>query len=84
MKGLKRGVSKQIPATLGAGTDSVAFVGDFSQMVLCIRSPLRLELARGAGDSFAKAQIQLRLIMRADVVILREKFFTKITGLKAS
>jgi len=84
MKGLKRGVSKQIPATLGAGTDSVAFVGDFSQMVLCIRSPLRLELAREAGDSFAKAQIQLRLIMRADVVILREKFFTKITGLKAS
>jgi len=84
MKGLKRGVSKQIPSTLGTGTDSVAFVGDFSQMVLCIRSPLRLELAREADDSFKKAQIQLRLIMRADVVILREKFFTKITGLKAS
>lgn len=81
---LNRLVSNQIPNNLTQGTAtnaSVAFVGDFSQMAVAVRSNLVIEASRVAGDAFAKGQVLVRAMMRADIAHLRPTHFARIKGI---
>jgi HK97 family phage major capsid protein len=76
----------QIPTNLGGGTnESLAFVGDFSQMWIGIRTQFTIEASREAGDStgsaFGNLQVWLRGYVRADVAIVRPKFFCVLSGI---
>jgi HK97 family phage major capsid protein len=85
---LARYVTNQIPTNLTQGSNaetSMAFVGDFKQMLFGMRSELRIEATRTGGDddAFAKMDVLIRAYLRADVAILRPNHFTKIVGIKA-
>lgn len=84
---LKRLVSNQIPNNLTQGSSSVcstAFVGDFSQMGIAIRTGLTLEATRTGGTgTFANMEALIRAYIRADVAVFRPTHFTRITGIKA-
>ena len=82
---LRRFTTNQVPVNMTKGTAtnaSTALVGDFAQMAVAIRSNLVIEASRTAGDTFSKAQVLIRAIMRADVAVMRPKAFTRIIGIK--
>lgn len=69
---------KYFSTTLGAN----AVVGDFSMLAWAMRTGAVLEVTRVGGDqTFSKAQVLIRLYFRGDTVVLRPKWFSKITGL---
>ncbi len=85
---LQKLVTNQVPvnSTKGsANTSSEAYVGDFQQMLVGIRSALTLEISRVAGDSsgsaFRNAQIWIRIFMRADIQLARPEHFVLIDGI---
>lgn len=79
---LKAVVSNQVRADLGTGgNETVAFVGDFSQAVICVRTQMVLEASREASDAFPKMQVLFRAYWRGDILVARPEHFTKITGL---
>ncbi len=84
---LKRLVSNQVPNNLTQGsatTTSAAFVGDFSQMAIALRTGLTMEATRvGGTGTFSKMQVLVRAYLRADVAVFRPSHFTKIIGIKA-
>ena len=84
---LKRFASNQIPTNLTQGsatTCSTSFVGDFSQMGIAVRTGLTVEATRTGGTgTFAKAEVLVRAYVRADIVVMRPAFFTRIVGIKA-
>lgn len=61
---------------------SRAYIGDFTQVLVGLRSGLQIETSRDAGDSFKKVQLQIRAIMRLDSVLLRPSHFCVIEGIK--
>lgn len=61
---------------------SKAYIGDFTQVLVGLRSGLQIETSRSAGDSFKKVQLQIRAIMRLDSVLLRPSHFCVIEGIK--
>lgn len=84
-RALARLVSNQVPTNLAQGTSlncSAAVVGDFSQMVIGMRTQLVLEASRYAGDAFSKMQVLIRGYIRADVGVVRPRHFTKIVGIR--
>ena len=82
-KNLAKLPTGQVPVDRGAGSDeSLAFVGDFSQLWLGIRQDITVEASRHAG--FGKGQVHLRAILRADVAVVRPDFFTVMSGITAS
>lgn len=87
-KDLEKMVTSQIPEnqTQGsANTCSCAFVADFGQLILGMRSDLRIELSPYAGDAglstFRSYQIAIRAVLRADVQLARPAHFSVITGI---
>ncbi|MBA7551428.1 hypothetical protein ES705_43968 [subsurface metagenome] len=60
---------------------SKAYIGDFTQVLVGLRSGLQIETSRSAGDSFKKVQLQIRALMRLDSVLVRPGFFTVIEGI---
>jgi HK97 family phage major capsid protein len=77
----------QIPVNLGGGTnESEAYVGDWSQLVIGMRTELQIEASRVAADTSSSAmrnlQVWLRAYLRADVLVTRETWFTVLTGIK--
>lgn len=84
--GLTRVVSNQIgnAYTQGSATNtSKAFVGDFNQAAVAMRTGIQLEATRtGGSDTFAKMKVLIRAYMRADIVFFRPTFFTRIVGIK--
>jgi HK97 family phage major capsid protein len=83
---LRRIVSNQIgnAYTQGSATNtSKAFVGDYSQAAVALRSGVQLEATRTGGtDTFSKMKVLVRAYLRADVVFFRPSFFTRIVGIK--
>jgi HK97 family phage major capsid protein len=76
------GHSSAFVTNLGTGTDeSMAVMGDFSNLMLGLRQSAQLEISREAGDAFKKHQLLIKLTFRGDAVPLRPKAFCKITGL---
>lgn len=85
---MKKFSTTQIPITQTHGTAkdaSTAYVGDFRQLWLGMRTNLIFEVSREAADSdssaFKDLQIWLRAYLRADVAVVRPSWFTKITGI---
>lgn len=81
---LRRLVSNQVSVTETQGsatTASTAFLGDFTQMAVAIRSNIQIEASKVADTTFAKNQILIRAIMRADIAILRPAHFCRIVGI---
>jgi HK97 family phage major capsid protein len=80
---LQKYSTNQIPNTLGGGAESVAFVGDWRQYVIGLRSDIRLEVSRVAGTAFEKDQTLIRVVWRGDGLLLQPRAFTVMSGITA-
>lgn len=87
---LSKFVTKQIPDTLTHGTShvaSAAIVGNFSQIVMGLAPSegglrgIRIDVSREAA--FSTMELLIRAYIRADIAILRPKWFTLIKGILA-
>lgn len=75
--------TSQIPTNLGAGTNETeVYVGDFSQLLMGIRSGFRVEVLRSDNDSVSKMLVKIRAYLRADVGIARPNDFVRIVGIE--
>lgn len=90
---LSKYVTNQVANNLGSGTnESQAFVGQWDQLALGLRSSLQIEVSRDAGyydgsaqqSAFSKDQTVLRAILRADWQLLHSSAFAEVTGILAS
>lgn len=84
-------VSNQIPSNLptsfsgspetGTGsTASALFTGLWSSLLVGMRSQVRVEATRFAGDSFRNLQIMIRGYARCDIAVMREPDFAIVRG----
>ncbi len=80
--------TNQIPKNLVKGTAnnaSDAFVGDFSQQWIGMRTALSIEVSRDAAagndSAFKQHQIWLKATLRADVMLARPSWFVIIDGI---
>jgi HK97 family phage major capsid protein len=81
---LQRFASNQVPVNLGVGTnESLAFVGDFSQLMIGLRQNIIVEVSNAAKDVFEKDQIMLRATWRGDVQVTRATAFCLMSGITA-
>jgi HK97 family phage major capsid protein len=85
----RRFSSNQVPTNLGSGSDeSEAYIGDFAQVILGMRTTFRVEASRDAADSsggaFGDLQVWLRAYLRADVALAHPDHFNVLTGITAS
>ena len=75
--------SSQLATDGGSGSDeSNIIIGDFSELLLGMRTELRLEISREAKDAFEKGQVAIRAYMRFGVSIPRPTAFCKLTGVQ--
>jgi len=77
-------VTKQCPITETQGSSNAAstvFVGDFSQVLLGLRTELTIELTRQAGDAFSRLHVLLRGYLRADWNVVQPKWISRLVGL---
>ena len=81
-------VTNQIPNNLthgSANTASDAFVGQFDQCMIGMRTGLVMEVSRVAADStgsaFANTQLWVRAYLRADVQLAHPLAFNVLTGI---
>ena len=70
---LQRFVSTQVPA-------GDIFVGDFTKMVLGVRTDASVEVSTTAGSAFARHQILLKLVFRGDWGYTRPRAIQRLTG----
>lgn len=83
-RSLRKLASSQVPVNMVQGTAtnaSVAIVGDFSQLLIGMRTQLVLEVSREASDAFGKLQALIRGYLRADVGVARPAHFCVIKGI---
>ncbi|MBZ5638516.1 MAG: phage major capsid protein [Acidobacteriia bacterium] len=85
---LNRLMTTQVPSTRGGGSnESLAFVGDFTQVLLGVRTNLTIEASRHAADSsssaFANLQVWIRGYLRMDVAVVRPGWFVVGSGITA-
>jgi HK97 family phage major capsid protein len=87
---LQRLVTNQVPTDLGTGAnESQAFVGQWDQLALGLRSSLQIEVSREAGyydgtqvqSAFSRDQTVIRAILRADWQQLHTAAFAEVTGM---
>ena len=89
-------VTNQIPNNQGTGTNaSSAFVGQWNELALGLRSSLQIEVSRegsyfdtslatpGYSSAFSKDQTLIRAILRADWQVLHTAAFAEVTGITA-
>jgi len=73
--------TNQIDNDGGSPTATMMFVGDFSQLMIGLRTSFRLEMSRIAGDAFGKLQIAVRAYLRADVQLAHPEAFNVTTNI---
>lgn len=85
---LRKYVSNQVPNNLtkgSANTASDAFVGDFSQCMIGMRTQMVMEISRTAADAsgsaFTAAQVWIRAYLRADVQLAHPNAFVVLNGI---
>ncbi len=71
--------TNQIPMAGTSPDMTTVFVGDFSQLMIGLRTSFRLEVSRVAGDAFSKLQIAIRAYLRADVQLSHPEAFCVLT-----
>jgi HK97 family phage major capsid protein len=64
--GVPQFISNAITGT-GSPSDATVFVGDFSQLLIGLRTSFRLESTRVGAGTFENLQIAVRAYLRADV-----------------
>lgn len=73
-----------VPTTLGGGAETVAYVGDFSQVIVGLRQNIEIAVSmQGAtsdGRGFPRNEAIIAAILRADSMLIREKAFCVMTG----
>ena len=77
-------VTKQCPITETQGSSNAAstvFVGDFTQVLLGMRTEMTIELSREAGDAFQRLHVLLRGYLRADWNVAQPKWISRLVGL---
>jgi HK97 family phage major capsid protein len=62
-------------------SDNTMFIGRFSDLVMGVRTPIRIEVSREAGDRFAKLQVGVRGHLRGDFVVQRPASFRILDGI---
>jgi HK97 family phage major capsid protein len=72
--------TNQIPNGGTSPDDTTLIVGDFSQLLIGLRTSFRLEASRVSGDAFSKMQIHVRAYLRADVQLAHAGAFDVTTG----
>lgn len=87
VRALQRLVTNQIPDNLGDGSnDSEAYVGDFRQLLIGMRTRLELEATRVGGvtdgGAFERLQVWIRGYVRSDVQIAKPKHFVVATEIE--
>ncbi|WP_020402116.1 phage major capsid protein [Gracilimonas tropica] len=85
---LQKLVTNQVPIdqTQGTSTDaSSVFIGDYSQMLVGMRTQLRLEVSRVASDANDSAwenlEIWIRGYLRADIQFAHPNHFCRVVGI---
>ena len=82
-----------MPNNLGTGAnESQAFIGQWDQLALGLRSSLQIEVSREGGyfdgsilqSAFSRDQTLIRAILRADWQMLHAGAFAEVTGILAS
>lgn len=88
-EGLKRYVTAQLPVNLTQGTASdasEAYIGDFSQLMIGMRTQLIIEASRdsvtGTSNAWTQLQVHVRAYLRADIAVLQPSAFAVITGIR--
>ncbi len=90
---LQKLMTNQVPTNLGTGAnESQAFVGQWDELALGLRSGLQIEVSREAGyfdgsaqqSAFARDQTVIRAILRADWQPLHTAAFAEVTGILPS
>jgi len=87
-KRMTKHATNQIPVNLvkgSANNASDAFVGDFTQLWIGMRTAVSIEVSRDAAagndSAFTQHQIWLKATMRADVMLARPSWFVVIDGI---
>ena len=83
---LEKYATNQVPTNLGGGTNQTeVYVGDFTKLMIGMRTEIQLEISRVAADAtngaFANGQVWVRAYLRADVQIAKPKHFEYISGI---
>lgn len=81
---LSKYTTNQVPNNLEKGTSenaSAAIVGDWSQLMIGVRTNLILEASREAAGAFEKMQVVVRAYLRADVATTKSNHFVAIDGI---
>jgi HK97 family phage major capsid protein len=82
---LPRLITNQIPSDLVVGNtsdNSEAYFGVWSDLLIGMRTSIRVEATRTAGDAFSKMQVLIRAYLRADVGVARGEAFQVVTGVR--
>ena len=89
-RSLERYVTAQVPNNFTQGTSNVAsdaFVGDWSQFAIGMRTSIRIEATQLGADEnglgFASLSVLVRAWMRVDFAVLQPSAFVVISGLTA-
>lgn len=77
-----------VPRNRGGGSnESLAFVGDYSNLWFGVRTSLKIEASRAAADStnsaFTNVQLWMRGYIRVDVAVVRPSHFVVLSGITA-
>lgn len=67
--------TNQIENDGGSPNNTTVFVGDFTQLMIGLRTSFRLEVSRVAGDAFENLQVWIRAYLRADVQLAHPEAF---------
>ncbi len=76
-----------ITDTVGTSTDcSTAYVGQWPELLIGVRTNLTVEVSRQASDAtnsaFSNLQVWIRAYLRADVAVAQPSHFVVVTGLR--
>lgn len=73
--------TEQVPTANTSPITTSLIVGDFSQLLVGLRTSFRLEVSRVAGDSFDRLQIAVRAYLRADAQLAHPEAFDVTTNI---
>jgi HK97 family phage major capsid protein len=74
-------ITNQIAGGSTSPESTKLFVGDFSQLLIGMRTSFRLETSRVAGEAFQKLQIWVRAYLRADIQLAHPEAFDVVENI---
>lgn len=73
-------VTSQVPTDLGAGSDSVIFLGGFENLWIGLRSGINIEVTTEGDDTFSKHQVGIKISWRGDINFSHLGAFARLDG----